>query len=141
MIALVTAALLGAMLGLWVRPRLLGVVAAVGTVGLIEAGVLVLIGQLELQPNREHLIAQLQFLFGAGLVGAATPVLAALVSAWLAAVMGQFSERPGPGQMLTADGVRRKVGKDGRYRRLEGMVEERAIHARAESRIDEILGL
>jgi len=141
MISTVAAALLGAMLGLWVRPRLLGVVAAVGTVGLIEGGVLVLVSQLELQPNREHLIAQLQYVFGVGMVGAATPVLAALMSAWLAAVLGQFSERPRTGQLLNADGLRRKVGKDGRYKRLEGMVEERPIHARAESRIDQILGL
>jgi hypothetical protein len=141
MIALVTAALLGAVFGLWVRPRLMGVVAAVGCVGLIEGGVLVLISQLELQPNRQYLIAQLQFVFGAGVLGAAMPVLAALVSAWMASIMGQISDRPRPGQLLNADGIRRKVGKDGRYARLEGMVEERAIHARAESRIDQILGL
>ena len=42
---------------------------------------------------------------------------------------------------LRAEGIRRRVGKDGRYARAEGMIADRAIHANAESRIDKILGL
>jgi len=141
MISMAVAAILGAMLGLWVRPRVLGVLVAVLVVGAVECGVLVLIGMLRDQPNREALIAQLQSVFGQGTVGAAGPVAAALIGASLAALMGRFSDGAQPVQLVTADGLRRQAGKDGRYARVEGMVEERAIHARAESRIDKILGL
>jgi hypothetical protein len=141
MISMAVAAILGAMLGLWVRPRVLGVLVAVLVVGAVEGGVLVLIGMLQDQPNREVLIANLQSVFGQGAVGAAGPVAAALIGASLSALMGQFSDSARPVQLVTADGLRRQAGKDGRYARIEGMVEERAIHARAESRIDTILGL
>ena len=141
MISMAVAAILGAMLGLWVRPRVLGVLVAVLVVGAVEGGVLVLIGMLQDQPNREVLIARLQSVFGEGKVGAAGPVAAALIGASLAALMGRFSDGARPVQLVTADGLRRQAGKDGRYSRVEGMVEERAIHARAESRIDKILGL
>ena len=141
MISMAVAAILGAMLGLWVRPRVLGVLVAVLVVGAVEGGVLVLIGMLQDQPNREVLIARLQSVFGEGKVGAAGPVATALIGASLAALMGRFSDGARPVQLVTADGLRRQAGKDGRYSRVEGMVEERAIHARAESRIDKILGL
>ena len=59
----------------------------------------------------------------------------------MAAVMSAFTDPAGPAPVLTADGIQRRVGKDGRYARAKGMVEERAIHAKAESRIEQILGL
>ena len=43
--------------------------------------------------------------------------------------------------VFSAEGIQRRAGKDGRYARAQGMVEDRAIHAKAESRIDQILGL
>ena len=141
MFTLATAAIIGAALGLFVRPRLLGVLVAVLLAGAIEGGVLMLIGMLEDQPNRELLIARLQAVFGEGIPGAAGPVAAAFIGAVLAALMGSFSDPDNSPGLLTADQLRRRAGKNGRYARIEGMVEDRQIHAKAESRIDSILGL
>lgn len=140
MIMMATAAILGSALGLFVRPRLLGVVAAVLLIGVIEGAALALIEMMHSQPNREVLIGRLQGVFGEDWVGAAIPVGVAFIGAVLAAVMGTISD-PKTVTVLTGDELRRKVGKDGRYARVQGMVEERQIHQKAESRIDSILGL
>ena len=141
MFTMATAAIIGAALGLFVRPRLLGVLVAVLLVGAVEGGVLMLVAMLENQPNRELLIGRLEAVFGEGLLGAAGPVAAAFIGAVLSAMMGSFSDSSDAPGLLTADQLRRRVGKDGRYARIEGMVEERQIHKKAESRIDSILGL
>jgi len=141
MFTMAMAAIIGAALGLFVRPRLLGVLAAVLLAVAVEGGVLLLIGMLDDQPNRELLIGRLEAVFGEGLNGAAGPVAAAFIGAVLSAVMGSFSDPAGSPVLLTADQLRRRAGKNGRYARIEGMVEERQIHAKAESRIDSILGL
>ncbi|ALL14772.1 hypothetical protein [Caulobacter henricii] len=141
MYTLAVAAIIGAVLGLFVRPRLLGILVTVLLAVCIEGGVLLLIGMLEDQPNRELLIGRLQAVFGEGVAGAAGPVAAAFIGAVLAALMGKFSEPEGTPGLVTADQLRRKAGKNGRYSRVEGMVVEREVHARAESRIDSILGL
>lgn len=141
MIIMVAAAILGAALGLFVRPRVLGVLVAVLAVGSVEGGALLLVKMLEGQPNRELLIGRLQTAFGDDLLSSAAPVAAALIGAVLAALMGQFSDPEKSVSMLTGDELRRKVGKDGRYARVQGMVEDRQIHQKAESRIDSILGL
>jgi hypothetical protein len=140
MITMAAAAILGAALGLFVRPRLLGVLIAVLLVGSVEGGALLLIGMLDDQPNRELLIGRLQGVFGDDMITAAAPVAAAFIGAILAAVMGQFSD-PETSVSLTGDDLRRKAGKNGRYSRVQGMVEDRQIHQKAESRIDSILGL
>jgi hypothetical protein len=140
MIMMVTAAILGAALGLFVRPRLVGVLAALLLVGVIEGSALMLIGMLHSQPNRELLIGRLEGVFGENWIGAVVPVGVAFIGAVLAAVMGTISD-PKTVSVLTGDEVRRKAGKDGRYARVQGMVEDRQIHKKAESRIDSILGL
>lgn len=140
MIMMATAAILGAALGLFVRPRILGVFAAVLLVGLIEGGALMLINMLHSQPNRELLIGRLEGVFGENWLGAVIPVGVAFIGAVFAAVMGAITD-PKKVSVLTGDGIRRKAGKDGRYARIQGMVEDRQIHKKAESRIDSILGL
>ncbi len=140
MIMMATAAILGAALGLFVRPRLLGVAAAVLLIAGVEGAALMLIDMLHSQPNREVLIGRLEGLFGENWFGAAIPVGVAFIGAVLAAVMGTISD-PKTVTVLTGDEVRRKAGKDGRYARVQGMVEERQIHQKAESRIESILGL
>ena len=140
MIMMATAAILGAALGLFVRPRLLGVAAAVLLIAGVEGGALMLIEMLHSQPNREVLIGRLEGLFGEDWVGAAIPVGVAFIGAVLAAVMGTISD-PKTVTVLTGDEVRRKAGKDGRYARVQGMIEDRQIHQKAESRIESILGL
>ncbi|WP_421736269.1 hypothetical protein [Caulobacter sp.] len=140
MIMMATAAILGAALGLFVRPRLLGVAVAVLLIAGVEGGALMLIEMLHSQPNREVLIGRLEGLFGEDWVGAAIPVGVAFIGAVLAAVMGTISD-PKTVTVLTGDEVRRKAGKDGRYARVQGMIEDRQIHQKAESRIESILGL
>jgi hypothetical protein len=140
MIMMATAAILGAALGLFVRPRLLGVFAAVLLVGVIEGGALMLIDMLHSQPNRELLIGRLEGVFGENWVGAVIPMGVTFIGAVFAAVMGAISD-PKTVAVLSGDEVRRKAGKNGRYARIQGMVEDRQIHKKAESRIDSILGL
>lgn len=141
MITLAVFALLGAALGLLVRPRLLGVAIAGALAFIVEGGVYWMVGVMDRQPNRELLIARLQAVFGEGVLGAAIPVAAALIGAVLAAVMSAFTDPATKAPVLSAEGIRRQAGKDGRYARAEGMVQDRAIHAKAESRIDKILDL
>jgi|EBPBiocorrection_1091918.scaffolds.fasta_scaffold228037_2 hypothetical protein len=141
MITMAAFAILGAALGLFVRPRVLGVILPVLLAAIVEGAVLWMIGVMEKQPNRELLIDRLQAIFGEGWVGAIGPIAAAFIGAFMAALMSAFTDPSGPGPVVTADGIQRRAGKDGRYARAKGMVEDRAIHAQAESRIDQILGL
>lgn len=141
MITMAVFAIVGAVLGLFVRPRLLGVALPALLAAIVEGGALWLVQVMEKQPNRELLIDRLQAIFGEGWVGAAGPVAAALLGAVIAALMSVFTDVGKKAPILTADNIQRRVGKDGRYTRVKGMVEDRAIHARAESRIDQILGL
>ncbi len=141
MITMAAFAILGAVLGLFVRPRMLGVALPALVAAIVEGGVLWTVQVMEKQPNRELLVARLQSAFGEGWIGAAGPVAAALMGALFAALMSVFTDVGKTAPVLTADNIRRRVGKDGRYARAKGMVEDRAIHAKAESRIDQILGL
>jgi len=141
MITMAVFAIIGAVLGLFVRPKVLGVALSAMLAAIVEGGVLWMVQVMEKQPNRELLIARLQGIFGEGWIGAAGPVAAALLGALIAALMGAFTDVGKTAPVLTADSIQRRVGKDGRYARVQGMVEDRAIHAKAESRIDQILGL
>jgi hypothetical protein len=141
MILMVACAVLGAVLGLYAKPRWLGVVIAVALITGVEGGERFFIGLINQQPNRELLIGHLEAIFGETWLDAAGPVAAALIGGVLAAIMGKVMDGDRQAVVINADGIRRKAGKDGRYARLDGMVQERQIHAKAESRIDSILGL
>jgi hypothetical protein len=141
MITLAAFAILGAALGLFVRPRVLGVALPAMLAVIIEGGVYWVVGVMEHQPNRELMVDRLQAIFGEDWVGAVGPVAAAAIGAVMAALMSAFTDPTKSAPVLSAEGIRRRVGKDGRYARAAGMVEDRAIHAKAESRIDQILGL
>jgi hypothetical protein len=141
MLLMTACAVLGAVFGLYAKPRGLGVFVAVALVAGVfgaERFVMVLISD---QPNRERLIEQLQAIFGEGWLDAAGPTAAALIGAVFAAIMGKVLERDSQAVVINADDIRRKVGKDGRYARLDGMVQERPVQTAAESRFDSILGL
>jgi tetrahydromethanopterin S-methyltransferase subunit C len=141
MIMMVACAVIGAVLGLYAKPRWLGVLVALTLMAAIEGGERLFIGLIQQQPNRELLIAHLQAIFGETWFDALAPTAAALIGSVLAAVMGKVMDRDTQKTVFDVDSIRRKAGKDGRYARLNGMVEERQIHAKAESRIDSILGL
>lgn len=141
MILLAAFAFLGALLGLFWRPRFVGVVIAVVLAGVVQGVAAWSLQILSHQVNREHLLLQMHAVFGETLIDFAGPVAAAAVGAVFAALLGALTDARRPPVLVTADGLRRKAGKDGRYARMEGMVQDRAIHAQAESRIDSILGL
>jgi len=140
MIAMFACAVLGAVLGLYAKPRWLGAAIALGlaagTFG-AERFVVVLIGD---QPNRELLIGRLQAIFGETWLDAVGPTAAALIGAVFAAIMGKVLERESRTVVINADDIRRKAGKDGRYARLDGMVQERSVQTAAKTRFDSILG-
>ncbi len=141
MILMVAFALVGALLGLFWRPRFLGVVIAVVLAAVIQGVAAWSLQILSEQVNREHLLVQLHAVFGETVIDFAGPVLAAAVGAVFAALLGGLTDARRPPVVVTADGIRRQAGKDGRFARMDGMVQDRAIHAKAESRIDSILGL
>lgn len=141
MILMVAFALVGALLGLFWRPRFLGVVIAVVLAAVIQGVAAWSLQILSEQVNREHLLTQLHAVFGETAIDFAGPVLAAAVGAVFAALLGGLTDARRPPVVVTADGIRRQAGKDGRFARMDGMVQDRAIHAKAESRIDSILGL
>ena len=141
MVLMVAFALFGALMGLFWRPRLAGVGVAVLVAGLVQGGAAWSLSVLSEQVNREHLLAQLHAIFGESAADLIGPVLAAVVGAVFAALLGAMSDGRRPPVLVTADGINRKAGKNGRYARMEGMVQQREIHAKAESRIDSILDL
>ncbi len=141
MITVAVFAIVGAALGLFVRPRLVGVIVAIVLAGVVEGGAYWAINVMERQPNREALVARVQGVFGQGPIDMIVPVAAAAIGAIVAAVLGVLTDPKAAAPVLSAEGIRRRAGKDGRYARAEGMVQDRAIHAKAESRIDKILDL
>lgn len=141
MITMAAFAIIGAALGLFVRPRWLGVLLPVALALIVEGGVWWAVGVMDKQPNREVLIMRLQDIFGEDWIGMIGPVAAAVIGSVMAALLGHFTDPKTAAPVFSAEGIQRRVGKDGRYARVQGMVEERAIHAKAESRIDQILGL
>lgn len=140
MITMAAFAIIGAALGLFVRPRWLGVLLPIVLALLVEGAAHWAIGVMEHQTNREVLVMRVQDIFGEDWIDAAGPIAAAVIGAVMAALLGAFTD-PKKVSVLSAEGIQRRAGKDGRYARAQGMVEERAIHAKAESRINQILGL
>jgi hypothetical protein len=141
MIMMAACAVLGAVLGLYAKPRWLGVAVALVLVAGIEGGERFFIDLIDQQPNRELLIGRLQAIFGETWLDAVGPMAAAVAGAAFAAIMGKVLERESRTVVINADEIRRKAGKDGRYARLDGMIEDRPVQAAAKSRFDSILGL
>jgi len=140
MIMMAACAVLGAVLGLYAKPRWLGVAIALVLIAAIEGGDRLFIGLIDEQPNRELLIGRLQAIFGETWLDAFGPTAAAVAGAAFAAIMGKVLERESRIVVINADEIRRKAGKDGRYARLEGMIQDRAAPTAAKGRFDSILG-
>lgn len=141
MITMAAFAIIGAALGLFVRPRWLGVFVPIALAVLVEGGAHWAMGVMAHQTNREVLIMRLEDVFGEDWIDAAGPVAAAVIGSVVAALLGVFTDPKTAAPVFSAESIQRRAGKDGRYARAQGMVEDRAIHAKAESRIDQILGL
>lgn len=140
MIMMAACAVLGAVLGLYARPAWVGVLMALVLVAGVFGVERLFILLIDDQPNRERLIEHLRALFGEGWLDIFGPMAAAVAGAVFAMVMGKVLERESRTVVINADNIRRKAGKDGRYARLDGMVEERPVQTAAKSRFDSILG-
>jgi hypothetical protein len=140
MILMVACAVLGAVLGLYARPAWLGVLMALVLVAGVFGAERLFILLIDDQPNRERLIEHLRALFGESWLDIFGPMAAAVAGAAFATIMGKVLERESRTVVINADDIRRKAGKDGRYARLDGMVEERSVQTAAKSRFDSILG-
>jgi hypothetical protein len=141
MIMMAVCAVLGAVFGLYAKPRWMGAVMALALIVSVEGGERFFIGLIDDQPNHELLIGRLQAIFGETWLDAAGPTAAALIGGVLAAIMGKVMDRDSGVVIVDADRIHRKVGKNGRYARLEGMIVERPVQSAAESRFDKILDL
>jgi ApbE superfamily uncharacterized protein (UPF0280 family) len=140
MITMAVCAVLGAVLGLYARPAWLGVLMALVLVAGAFGVERLFIALIDDQPNRERLIEHLRALFGEGWLDIVGPMAAAVAGAVFAAIMGKVLERESRTVVINADDIPRKAGKDGRYARLDGMVQERSVQTAAKSRFDSILG-
>ena len=140
MITMAVCAVLGAVLGLYARPAWLGVLMALVLVAGVFGVERLFIALIDDQPNRERLLEHLRALFGEGWLDILGPMAAAVAGAVFAAIMGKVLEHESRAVVINADDIRRKAGKDGRYARLDGMVQERSVQTAAKSRFDSILG-
>ncbi|MDB5431586.1 MAG: hypothetical protein JWP35_2702 [Caulobacter sp.] len=144
MIVMIAAAVLGAALGVFVRPWLLAPALAVAVSGGVQGG-LMLVGKLLAQDDgHETMAAAVSHVAGTG-VSSLWPTLAAAgIAALLAALLSAMADKDKPAAEFwipTEGDSGRARGKDGIRRRLPGMVEDREIHARAKGRIESILDL
>jgi hypothetical protein len=143
MLVMIAAAVLGAALGLMVRPWLLAAGLAVALGAGVQGLLIYAARQLSLTPGHEGGVEALDKVAGAGISALWPTVAAAAVAALLAALLNSLFGDRGSGRgkfwMPSDQDSARARGRDGRLRRLEGMVEEREIHAKAESRIKSIL--
>src|SRR5580698_5909048 len=130
MVILVLMALVGAVLGAWVKPRLIAVPLAIG----LAEGLRGLIGvaaPLAIDNTNAPMWAQWALAVVIDPVDDYLPLLAvssgsALIAAVLAMVLGERTVRPV--SLSEATAFRRRVEK-GRYVRAEGMVEQRPVQA------------
>ncbi|MGA0603389.1 hypothetical protein ACO2Q3_21960 [Caulobacter sp. KR2-114] len=136
MILTVCIALFGAALGAFLRPRVLAVMLAAGVSAGVRAGPQ-FIGQLA--GGREDADswagAMLRY-FESPFTSYLVLIIAGAGAALFAALLCLFlEEKPAEPFWLPKEGDVRRRGRDGRYVRATGMIEERSIHNRAEARV------
>jgi hypothetical protein len=145
MIVMVIAAVLGAALGVFVRPWLLAPVIAVTLGGGVQGGMIFVARLLANREGQERTVALLGEMAGTNVMALIPTVAAAGIAAVLAALLSKMADGDQPDEKfwIPSDEVDsgRARGKDGRRRRLAGMVEDREVHAKAEGRIGAILDL
>lgn len=145
MVVMVIAAVIGAALGVFVRPWLLAPVIAVTLGGGVQGGMIFIARVLGGKPGHEKLVETLGELAGTDLTAVLPTLAASGVAALLAALLSSMADGDQKEEKfwLPSDEVDsgRARGKDGRRRRLAGMVEERPAQTKAEGRISAILDL
>jgi hypothetical protein len=144
MTLLVLMALMGAVLGALVRPRLLAIPIAIGLAGGLR-GLISLAAPLAIDNDKAPFWAQLSLGAALSAVDGYMPLLAASGGgALIAGLLALITDRPAP-KSLTLDeatAVRRCV-RNGKYVRTQNMVDEGSAGANtsAEARQRSILGL
>jgi len=142
MVILVLMALVGAVLGAWVKPRLIAVPLAIGLAeglrGLIGMAAPVAIDNYSAPTWAQWALAVVLDPVDDYLPLLAVSGGAALIAAVLAMLLGERTVKPI--SLQEAASFRRRVEK-GRYVRAEGMIEQRPVQAAAEERQKAILGL
>ncbi len=144
MIVMIAAAILGAALGVFVRPWLLAPALAVAVSGAVQGGLMLLARILAQDISHEKLAAAVTGIAGTGLSSLWPTVAAAGIAALLAALLCAMADKDKPPAEFwipTEGDSGRARGKDGLRRRLPGMVQDREIHAKAKGRIESILDL
>ena len=142
MVLLAVAAILGALLGLFVRRWLLALVLALAGVGSVQFAAIWLARSLAGRADTVALSQSIQAVTGVHVV-ALIPTLAALgVGAAIAGqVLGWVDGHRRPAALIPGDAAAepRSGERTRRHRRLLAKVEDRAVHAAAHSRIQHIL--
>jgi hypothetical protein len=144
MIALGLMALIGALLGARVRPRLVGVLLAIGLAAGFRSAVAMFAPEA-VDNIRAPIWAQWSLAVAVDPLDGYLALLAVCGGAALiSAVLGMvFDRRPAAARSVVGvddDRTLRGV-RGGRYQRAAGMVEERPLQAKAEARQKELLGL
>src|SRR5689334_19011015 len=109
MITMAAFAIIGAALGLFVRPRWLGVLIPIALAVLVEGGAHWALGVMEHQTNREVLVMRVEAIFGETWIDAAGPIAAAVIGSVVAALLGAFTD-PKTVAVFSADGIQRRAG-------------------------------
>jgi hypothetical protein len=135
MLLVVAAAILGAFLGLFVRPRLFAIAIALAASGGLYQAIALAGRMLDQDPGRQALARQIDLLVG--LDGDSVwPVLAASGAGAIgAAILWSLARRQSTDSFWFPGGETRD--RDGRIRL--GHIEEREIHKRAESRFHDLM--
>ncbi len=141
MLLVILAAILGAALGLFVRPRVIAIAAALAVAGGLHEAIALAGRIVEKEPGRHALAQQIDILVGLD-NDSLWPVLAAAGAGSIgAAVMWSLARRETTDRFWFPGDETSDRRKGDRRKRLRAMnqVEERAIHQRAESRFHDLL--
>jgi hypothetical protein len=135
MILIVVAAIFGAALGLYLRPRILALAVAISISGAAHLLIAYVARLAARSPGHEKLVAQLDFVAFTGLHGV-WPAMAAAGTGTLLAALAWSAVRKEPTDGFWFPGE--DTDRRNRIRSMT-MVEERPVHAEAREWLDDIL--
>lgn len=129
-------ALLGAALGAFLRPRALAVALAVGLSAGVRAAALLVARLSGAQDDAATWGGAVLRYFESAFTGYLVLIIAGTGAALFAGLLCLLvEEKPAEPFWLPREGDVRRRGRDGRYIRAAGLIEERAIHNRAEANV------
>ena len=135
MVLLVAMTLLGMLLGLWIRPRIIAAPAAIALVALVKLGFSSSATAIDARSDLPGWTGVISNLNGGPAAGYWPVMAGALLGATITMVWGMLHDQPAEDGVTPREGGVRRRDRKGHYRRLEGMVEDRPIQDRAEERL------